>query len=221
MIELNSATVVLLFEILAVLLIILLYLLFSARKNKIKTFSFAEHLVDNLDTTKADHAQKLSSIITDHVPIAPEVLDTLLNDIEIHEKALYRLVIQIMLDNNPELLGQLQENIANLATPYCKMLQKSFEVNQLNLKPTLVNEADNADNGELALAQQEIARLTLENSRLHQELLQSVQAAENIVEEYSRVFNGRQEETELHNSALRMLDIFKRITINTEKIENN
>jgi hypothetical protein len=218
MMELNPALWVLLFEALIALLIAFGWLLYSSRKVKNQTFSFAEQLVNNLGMSKKDHTENLSAIITENTHIDAQVLETLLNDVNVEEKALYRYVIKILLERDlerdPELLNDLQAHVESLAKPYCKVLQQSLSSDQMRL-----SEGASSPSEELELAQQEILHLQDENTRLTKELKQAITTVDNIVEEYTRVFNGKPEETELRKSAHRMVELFKRVTDHAEKIE--
>ncbi len=214
MMELNPALWVLLFEALIALLIAFGWLLYSSRKVKNQTFSFAEQLVNNLGTSKKDHAEDLSAIITENAHIDAQLLETLLNDVNMQEKALYRFVIKILLERDPELLNDLQDHVNALAKPYCKVLQQSLSTE--HLRPS---EENCPPSEELALAHQEILRLKDQNTSLTKELKQAITTVDHIVEEYTRVFNGKPEEIELRNSAHRMLELFKRVTDHVEIIE--
>lgn len=201
MIELNSTLVVLLLEVLFALFVAILWLLYNWRKTKTQSYSFAEQLVNNLDISEVERTEKLAALIIKNVPMEAQELKALLRDISVHEHALYRLIIQIFLKRDPELLNELQEYVYALAKPYCKMLKQNSGV------PEDPNSA--ANSAALEQANKRIARLTSKNMVLTEQLEQALKTADTIAEEYSRVFGGTQEETELRESAKRMLRIFQ------------
>ncbi len=211
MIELNSLVVILTLEALIGLLGLVIWLLYSARKISNKNFTAAEQLIENLDQSEAARIQKLSTLITQNSALAEHELKALLQDIALHEKALYRTVVQAILGQDPLALYELDEYIFALAKPYCKLLQIESSAPQSE-----VAQHDGLDNAgtlnnqamELQFAQKEIVRLADENTELITQLQAALKAADEISEEYSRVFNGKQEEDELRASAQRMLAIF-------------
>lgn len=211
MIELNSVVVILTLEALVGLLAVVIWLLYSARKLSNKNFNVAEQLIENLDQTEAARIQKLSALITQNSTVAGHELKALLQDIALHEKALYRMVVQAILGQDPLSLYELDEYIYALAKPYCKLLQIEPNAPQVELEQQAgLTDMEGGNNHamELQFAQKEIVRLADENTELIAQLQVALKAADEITEEYSRVFNGKQEEDELRASAQRMLAIF-------------
>lgn len=205
MIELNSVSVILALEVLVVLLVAVIWLLIASRKNKTQTFDIAEKLVDALDDTEAERTQKLSNLITSNCQIDAKNLQALLQDIALHEKALYRLIVQIILHGDSESLKELQDYIYGLAKPYCRLLQ----FGPMPYHEPVVQEMPVANADDLNFANKEIVRLADENTALVGQLQQALKTADSITEEYARVFSGKQEEAELRASAKRMLSIFE------------
>jgi hypothetical protein len=209
MIELNSVVVILLIEAIVALLLVLLGLWIWSRKKKSSDFQVAHELIDELDEDKSLRTHKLGKLITGSCALDSGELETLLQDIDVREKALYRQIIQIFLNRDPKVLKAVDKYIQDLAHPYCALL-KSVE----NTAPV----AEVPDNGpELAAARQDITRLTEQNTMLAEQLHLALKTADEVSDEYARIFNGSKNELELRASYKRVMYLFQSIEANIKK----
>lgn len=205
MIELNSVVMILMVEALVALLLLCGWWLWRARKTKTQDFILAESLVDDIDDTAAQHSQKLAVLLNECCQLEESTKAALLKDIALHEKALYRLFVQLFLDRDTSQLKELQGYLFDLDKPYCKMLQYG----SVDYQQAALDKIAPTRNQELEFANKEIVRLADENAVLSSQLQEALKTIENISEEYARVFNNTQNEVELRESAKKVLAVFQ------------
>jgi hypothetical protein len=203
MIELNSVVLILMVEALVALLLLLIGLWIWSRKKKSGDFKVAHDLIDELDDSKTVRTHKLGKLIADNCVLDPGELQILLKDVDVREKALYQQIIQIFLNRDPKILKEVDEYIQDLAKPYCAMLKHAGN-NVLAFE-------DSQEGADLAVAKQDIKRLTEHNSALTEQLRLALKTVDEVSDEYTRIFNGNKNESELRASYKRVLHTFQAI----------
>ena len=194
MIELNSVFVVLMAEALAgLVLLVLVFLLFSRKKNSGEQTA-ANKLIDKLEDTENVKAKELGNMIAENCNIAPDVVKGLLDEISASERVLYQQMIQMFLKKDIKLLKDMDQYIDNISDPYCKIIRHSL--------------ANVDESGALEAAEEKIERLMQQTERLGEQLTVAMNTMDEISAEYTRVFSGTQTELELENSSKNMFTIF-------------
>ncbi len=194
MIELDSIIVILLAQASAVLALWLAGSLFFSRKKSMGEEAAAHELIDKLEDTEKIKIKKLGFMISENCAIGEDELKGVLDEIIHGERILYQNIIQMFLNKDITLLGEIDQYIDNISEPYCKILRHSSGRTE--------------DTETLEAAENRIQQLMQNNKKLSEQLNMSLSTMDEISAEYTRVFSGTQTELELDNSRKKMLKVF-------------
>ncbi len=171
-----------------------LLIIFSRRKNQER--QAVGKLIGRLRKVENDRLKELSDILHEIGHLAPDELETLLEEIKQHEKALYQQVFKLFLDRDVKLLGKIQQRIKDLSQPYHDLLK-----NLPQQGPDLSDE--------LQQAQHEIQRLKAESDQLAKQLEVAMETIDRVSSEYTNMFGGGKSKEELEASRSKILQTLK------------
>ncbi len=171
-----------------------LLIIFSRRKNQER--DAVGKLINRLRKVENDRVQELSDILNEIGHLAPDQLETLLEEIKQHEKALYQQIFRLFLDRDVKLLGKIQQRIKDLSQPYLDLLKDL---------PQPVPDLS----GELQQAQDEIKRLQAESEQLAKQLEIAMETIDRVSSEYTNMFGGGNSKEALEASRSKILQTLK------------
>ncbi len=171
-----------------------LLIIFSRRKNQER--QAVGKLIGRLRKIENDRLQELSDILNEIGHLAPDQLETLLEEIKQHEKTLYQQIFKLFLDRDVKLLGKIQQRIKDLSQPYHDLLK-----NLPQQGPDLSDE--------LQQAQHEIQRLKAESDQLAKQLEVAMETIDRVSSEYTNMFGGGKSKEELEASRSKILQTLK------------
>ncbi|HHJ40156.1 MAG: hypothetical protein AXA67_07365 [Methylothermaceae bacteria B42] len=171
-----------------------LLIIFSRRKNQER--DAVGKLINRLRKVENDRVQELSDILNEIGHLAPDQLETLLEEIKQHEKALYQQIFRLFLDRDVKLLGKIQQRIKDLSQPYLDLLKDL---------PQPVPDLS----GELQQAQDEIKRLQAESEQLAKQLEIAMETIDRVSSEYTNMFGGGKSKEALEASRSKILQTLK------------
>ena len=199
MIELDSVVVVLMIEALVALLSLAFGYFLYTRTTKNNEHKAADKFVVKLKKNESERGKKIEDIILKNCDIEPDSLKKLLQEIITSERSLYQQIIQMFLNRDINLLVEMDEYVHNLSKPYCKALKdkSSHGTNHVALE------------NEVQIAHEKIDKLNDERSRLSDQLQMAMTTMDEISTEYTRMFNGTKNKSELEKSSTKMLQIYR------------
>lgn len=217
MMALDSALVILMAEALAVMVLLALAMFFWSRSKRGK--ELAE--VDRFITQMADEVELknrlLEEILVKNCGVDGKAAAVTLQEVGEAERALMQRVIQMFLQRDPALLSEIDQLIANLSDPYCKLMAGGDDV-----KAGAVSGGSVAS-GTGEVGNKKVAGLEHINQQLVRQLDTAMQTIDEITSEYTRVFSGNQTALELENSCKKMQQVFldaeQRIKANLADLE--
>lgn len=190
MMALDSALVILMAEILAVVLAFAAIWFFMSRNKRNKEISAIDSFLTQMDEQTDIRNQPLDRLLSEVCGLRKEEVQETLQQVSDSERALMKTVIELFLKREMALLNEVDRCIGDLSEPYCRLLAK------LSAAPK-TSAPDNA---------QSLERI---NQQLVRQLDTAMQTIDEITSEYTRVFNGNQTELELENSAKKLQQIFQ------------
>nr|WP_305909127.1 hypothetical protein [Methylomarinum sp. Ch1-1]MDP4522015.1 hypothetical protein [Methylomarinum sp. Ch1-1] len=147
MIELDSAMIILMTEVLVGLLALAVVLLIMYGKRRSREHAAANELINRLEQAEISRGKKLGQLIRENCVIDNDKLKDILKEIGRCEQALYQQILQIFLKRDVAMLKEIDRYINKLAIPYCQVIQDA-------------NSASTpGDNEELEEAKAQISRL--------------------------------------------------------------
>lgn len=197
MMILDSAVFILMAEGLmgSVLLVLGLFVLTRYKRNK--EMAEVELFVNRLADEEVLKSQMLEKILLQDCRIEPSVVAVVIQEVSSAERALMRRVVQLFLQRDPGLLNDIDQLIANLSDPYCKILADKITD----------AEPESGDSSRMN-SNEKIAGLERINQQIVRQLDTAMQTIDEITAEYTRVFSGNQTALELENSSKKMQQIF-------------
>ncbi len=199
MTALDSALVILLVEGLVVMVVFGLTVFFISRNRRSKEMGEIERFINQLAEEEALKGKLLENILIENCGIDSDTAAVVLREVGNAERALLQRIIQLFLQRDPALLSEIDQLIANLSDPYCKLLAGG--------PPSTARGAIAANAPETA-ANNKVAGLERINQQLVRQLETAMKTIDEITAEYTRVFSGNQTALELENSSKKMQQIF-------------
>lgn len=194
MMELDSAIVILMAEALAAMILLVLVLIFMSRKKRGNETVEIDRFISKLEDEEAIKTQQLEKILLES-GVNRQALDSVLKEVTATERALLQRVIQLFLQRDLAHLEDIDQLVANLSDPYCRLLAESS------------NAATSVDSA-VAGKEQRVAGIERVNQQLIKQLDTAMKTIDEITAEYTRVFSGNQTALELENSSKKMQQIF-------------
>lgn len=187
-------------EALALALAVLAAVLWLWHRHRHREHDAARHLVDRLRKTIPGQGEELNAVLGEIAALADderraEFIEAVLS----REKALYRHVLRLFLEQDGRLLSRLEQPVRALTEPYRELLRDL---------PGIGNEAepDPRTDEELRLAREQIRRLESENEELARQLQIAMETIESLSSEYTRMFAPDRTSAELEQSRRRILE---------------
>ncbi|SMF96924.1 hypothetical protein SAMN02949497_4338 [Methylomagnum ishizawai] len=198
MIEIPQLAAVLATEAIVALLCALVLLWYlGARKTRAERGEAAA-LVERINSEDEAHEQRLAQALSDGGNLAPSLRDSVLTEVLNKEKALYRQAIQAFLSRDPAKLAEIDRHVQGISEPYCRLIAE------------LLRQAPRPESNAGLEAALEHAQV--ENAELQHRLGKTLQALEDVSQEYARMFGNPHTAQELSASLDRVLAAFGRIT---------
>lgn len=192
MMAFDSALVVIMAEALAVLTLLAVALFFISRNKRNKEIRAIDSFISKLDEQAALKNLPLEKLLSDTCGLDRKAIDAALQEITESERALFQKVIQLFLEREMDLLGEIEQRIGNLSEPYCSLL-----THMASGSTRTSAEGGNA------------VGLERVNQQLVRQLDTAMKTIDEITSEYTRVFSGNQTALELENSSKKMMQIFQ------------
>jgi hypothetical protein len=213
MMEVNSAVMILMAEILAVTLFAVAGLLYFLRKQRHAEMQEIERFVDKCTTEETLRIHNLKSILREKCQLDQEATEAVLKEIIMAERAIIQRVVTIILQRDMSQLHDLDGLVSSVSNPLCNLLAENKTSKAEN--PTVVKnrepgwpEDEFSEQEAAGNAETKINGLTFINQKLSKELDIAKLTLEEMTNEYTRVFSGQQTALEVENSHKRMLQIF-------------
>jgi hypothetical protein len=198
MMGLDSALVIVMAEALLAMIALALTLFFIARNRRNRELAEVERFINQLSDDEVLKSRLLETILTENCGVDSETAAATLLEVSGAERALLQRIIQLFLERNPALLSEIDQLIANLSDPYCKLLAGG----------SAKGSASGATSGTGAGSDKKVAGLERINQQLVRQLDTAMKTIDEITAEYTRVFSGNQTAMELENSSKKMQQIF-------------
>ena len=195
MMELDSAIVILMAEALAIMVLVVLAMLFWGRKKRSKELAGVDQFIDQMTDEEAIKNRALETVLVENCGLDAKTVESVLQEVSDAERALLQRIIQLFLQRDPALLSEIDQLIANLSDPYCKLLATTAAGS--------VSAAGHTDD-----IGKKISGLEHVNQQLVRQLDTAMQTIDEITSEYTRVFSGNQTALELENSSKKMQQVF-------------
>lgn len=206
MMALDSALVILMAEALAAMTLLALVVFFMARSKRGKEMAAVDRFITQLSEEEAIKSRLLETILVENCGVERGTVGVTLQEVSDAERALMQRIIQLFLQRDPGLLSEIDQLIANLSDPYCKLLAGPGS----GLGVAGATTGSGSD--------KKIAGLERINQQLVKQLDTAMQTIDEITAEYTRVFSGNQSALELENSSKSMQQIFQDAK---QRIRNN
>ncbi|MDD1622308.1 MAG: hypothetical protein LUQ11_12595 [Methylococcaceae bacterium] len=206
MMELDSALVILMAEVLVVMIALALTLFFIGRNRRHKELAEIEQFINRMGDEELLKSRMLETILVENCGIDGDAAAMTLREVSDAERALLQRIIQLFLERNPALLSEIDQLIANLSDPYCKLLAGG--------SATVTGGGTGAASGSGSGVDNKIAGLERINQQLVRQLDTAMKTIDEITAEYTRVFSGNQTALELENSSKKMQQIFQDVERN-------
>ncbi|MGZ4959147.1 MAG: hypothetical protein ACXV7J_07840 [Methylomonas sp.] len=198
MMTLDATLVILLVEALVAMILLCLAIFFISRGRRSKEMVEIEQFIGRLDEEEAVKAKLLESILIENCGIDRNTAAVTLKEVSDAERALLQRIIQLFLQRETALLGEIDQLIANLSDPYCKLLAAGAS------SPSVASTASGSE----TMSSNKAAGLERINQQLVRQLETAMKTIDEITAEYTRVFSGNQTALELENSSKKMQQIF-------------
>jgi hypothetical protein len=198
----DTTLVILMAEICIFLLVIAVGTLFFFRHRRNKEMNTLNQFIDQLEEQATFKNKPLDHLLTVACGLDRNTVDTTLGQVIESERTLLQNVIQLLLQREMGLLGEIDKNIGRLSEPYCRLLS------EMGTHHTAV--AANADDD-----------LKKINEQLVKQLEVALQTIDEITAEYTRAFSGNQTALELENSGKKMQQIFQLAERNIRQAMNH
>ncbi len=187
-------------EALILALAILAALLWLWHRRRHREHDAARRLVDRLGRTLPGQTEELGTVLEEIAALADderraEFIEAVLS----REKALYRHILQLFLEQDGRLLSRLEQQVRALIEPYRELL-RDLPGGGGDTEP-----APQTDE-ELRLARERIQRLASENEELARQLQIAMETIESLSSEYTRMFAPDRTGAELEQSRRRILE---------------
>lgn len=206
MMELDSALVILMAEVLVVMIALALTLFFIGRNRRNKELAEIEQFINRMGDEELLKSRLLETILIENCGVDGDAAAVTLREVSNAERALLQRIIQLFLERNTALLTEIDQLIANLSDPYCKLLAGG--------SATVTGGGAGAASGKGSGADNKIAGLERVNQQLVRQLDTAMKTIDEITAEYTRVFSGNQTALELENSSKKMQQIFQEVERN-------
>lgn len=200
MMALDSAAVILMAEALAVMILLALGMFFWSRNKRGKELAGVDRFINQMADEEELKSRLLEEILVKNCGIDSHIAAGTLQEVSEAERALLQRIVQLFLQRDPALLNEIDQLIANLSDPYCKLLQGAGSASG-------AGHAGSSGGGEVK--SNKVAGLEHINQQLVRQLDTAMHTIDEITSEYTRVFSGNQTALELENSCKKMLQVFQ------------
>jgi len=197
MIQLDTLTLFLLLEAIAVLTLAVVIGIWLLSRRKRRERQTVNNLINRLKKVEHGQCQELEESLREIQTLPDDKRRALIDEIMEREKALYRQIMKLFLERDLSLLGKLDERVRELTKPYHELLR--------DLPPG----EDPATAVALAKAEEEIMRLKLETERLAEQLQVAVETIDDLSTEYTRMFAPDKTNEDMEASRRRILDTLR------------
>lgn len=185
----DTTLLILMAEICGLMLVLALGAWFYFRRRRNQEMNTLNQFIDQLEEQAAFKNKPLDHLLTVACGLDRKTVDGTLEQVSDSERALLQSIIQLLLQREMSLLGEIDKNIGRLSEPYCQLL---------SAMATHQTVSANADEG-----------LKQINEQLVKQLDVALQTIDEITAEYTRAFSGNQTALELENSSKKMQQIFQ------------
>lgn len=190
----DSSIVILMGEGLVALLIVVLLLLLKDRYRYNKEMAAIDRFITQLDDESHLKTKQLEHVLQNS-GAKGQSLATALQEVGDSERALFQQIFQLYLQRNLNLMSEIDQSIANMSDPYCKLLAA-----------TASGSVGDSHQGDAAAKNAGLEKI---NQQLVKQLDSAMQTIDEMSAEYTRVFSGTQSALELENSYKKMMSIFQ------------
>lgn len=203
----EAAWVLIMAEVLAALIIMVTGYWVYLRYKKQQTINKIDRFIE----TFLDHGplktEPLGQLLSNSDIVDWETVEKTVQSVGAAERALFQQIIQFYLQQNPNLLKNIEKQIGNLSEPYFQLIKHLTKTAQSNHEAT--------QNESILSEARSVVQV---NQQLTHQLKHALQTIEEITNEYTRVFNGRQTALELENSSQKMIQLFREAEQQLKKI---
>lgn len=198
----DTTLVILMAEICIFLLVMAAGALFFFRRRRNNELSTINQFIDQLEEQAIFKNKPLDHLLTVACGLDRKTVEATLEQVSESERALLQNVIQLLLQREMGLLGEIDKNIGRLSEPYCQLL------GEMATHHTVAAEGSDDD-------------LKKINEQLVRQLDVALQTIDEITAEYTRAFSGNQTALELENSGKKMQQIFQLAERNIRQAMNH
>lgn len=191
----DPVVVILAMEALAVFTLLGVVLFFIARNRRGREIAEIDRFISELEEQTFVKNRWLEQFLGENCSMSPADIESLLQDVNASERALFQDVIRLFLKRELALLNEIGQRIGELTEPYQNLL-----ANHGGGSP-----AATADGAQPPNKQAGLERI---NQQLVRQLDTAMKTIDEMSAEYTRVFSGNQTALELENSSKKMLQIF-------------
>lgn len=204
MMELDSALVIVMAEVGVVMMALALTVFFISRNRRNKELAEIEQFINRMGDEELLKSRLLETILIENCGVDGGAAAVTLREVSDAERALLQRIIQLFLERNPALLTEIDQLIANLSDPYCKLLAGGSATGSVSGATSGTGEGEG----------KKVAGLERINQQLVRQLDTAMKTIDEITAEYTRVFSGNQTALELENSSKKMQQIFQDVERN-------
>lgn len=190
----DPVVVILAMEALAVFTLLGVVLFFVARNRRGREIAEIDRFISELEEQTFVKNRWLEQFLGENCSMSPADIESLLQEVNASERALFQDVIRLFLKRELALLNEIEQRIGELTEPYQNLLANHGGGSAA------------AANGAQSPSQQ--AGLERINQQLVRQLDTAMKTIDEMSAEYTRVFSGNQTALELENSSKKMLQIF-------------
>lgn len=190
----DPVVVILAMEALAVFTLLGVVLFFVARNRRGREIAEIDRFISELEEQTFVKNRWLEQFLGENCSMSPADIESLLQEVNASERALFQDVIRLFLKRELALLNEIEQRIGELTEPYQNLLANHGGGSAA------------AANGAQPPSQQ--AGLERINQQLVRQLDTAMKTIDEMSAEYTRVFSGNQTALELENSSKKMLQIF-------------
>lgn len=191
----DPVVVILAMEALAVFTLLGVVLFFVARNRRGREIAEIDRFISELEEQSFVKNRWLEQFLGENCSMSPADIETLLQEVNASERALFQGVIRLFLNRELALLSEIERRIGELTEPYQNLLANRGS-----------SSAAAADGAQPLNKQAGLERI---NQQLVRQLDTAMKTIDEMSAEYTRVFSGNQTALELENSSKKMLQIFQ------------
>ncbi len=176
-------------EVGGVLLLLFLVVLFVALRRKSRNRETARHLAANVKATAPERTEKLQDIFTEICKLCPDDAGDHTRKLIRSETRIYQQLLRLITSPDPDTVPSLDKNIQALSSGYQRFIVEHMQ----NLQER--EEALVAENSKLTRMLKHLhgrnQTLERENERLQNQLKEALENVDEVMQEYSRLYEAK------------------------------